>query len=143
MFAEYIYPYLQVPQFPVQSLYDTWGILNILGITCIDGAGSLLNCVENDRQAMEQYKKDVVSLMSRIAAVNSNGVWGIACAGHSYLRSGYMSSSRYTVPESSNYTAYTSLTAWRLGFRDNTHIDSVSWPENLHCAGIMPTVASP
>jgi hypothetical protein len=63
MFAEYIYPYLQVPQFPVESLYDTWGILNILGITCIDGAGSLLNCVENDRQAMEQYKKDAVSVM--------------------------------------------------------------------------------
>ena len=43
MFAEYIHPFINVPQFPINSLYDSWSLPNILGITCGSG-GSLANC---------------------------------------------------------------------------------------------------
>ena len=48
MFAENIFKHIKVPQFPLQSLYDTWSIPNILGINCISG-GSLNACNKTDR----------------------------------------------------------------------------------------------
>jgi hypothetical protein len=40
MFAEYNYAYINVPLFAIQSVYDTWSLANILGLTCVKG-GSL------------------------------------------------------------------------------------------------------
>jgi hypothetical protein len=44
-FAQNIHRFIKVPLFPLQSLYDTWSIANILGISCITG-GSLQKCTE-------------------------------------------------------------------------------------------------
>ena len=47
MFAEYLYKYLRVPLFCVQSQYDSWSIPNILNIHCIIGH-SLKGCSSNE-----------------------------------------------------------------------------------------------
>ena len=49
MFAQNIYQHIKVPQFPIQSLYDTWSIPNILGIYCIKGE-SLAGCKTEERR---------------------------------------------------------------------------------------------
>ncbi len=51
MFAQNLYKYIKAPQFAVQSLYDTWAIPHILGITCIKEA-SLENCDASDRKVI-------------------------------------------------------------------------------------------
>ena len=135
MFAQYMYPYLQVPLFSVNSLYDTWSIANILGITCIDSFGSLKNCLDSDRHIIEDYKKNSTDVLTQIAAINGNGVWGIACAGHSYLYYNAMNSPNFRVPGGSDNTIEFSVAAWIIGFKQNTHIDTVSWPNNKECAG--------
>jgi hypothetical protein len=38
MFAEYLFPYVKVPLFAIQSAYDTWSVPNILGIKCQNNA---------------------------------------------------------------------------------------------------------
>lgn len=36
MFAQYQFPYIRTPLFPVNSLYDSWSLPNILGINCVN-----------------------------------------------------------------------------------------------------------
>jgi len=135
MFAQYMYPYLQVPLFPVNSLYDTWSIANILGITCIDSSGSLKNCLDSDRHAIDDYKKNSTDIITKIAAINGNGAWAVACAEHGYLHYNAMNSPRFRVPGGSDYTIEFSVAAWIVGYKQNSHIDTVNWPDNKDCAG--------
>ena len=51
MFAEYIHPYIKVPLFPINSLYDSWSLPNILGISCGSG-GSLAGCNQGQMQVI-------------------------------------------------------------------------------------------
>lgn len=52
MFAEELYKFIRVPLFPIQSLYDTWSVANILGVGCISGQ-SMANCNETQRNYIE------------------------------------------------------------------------------------------
>jgi hypothetical protein len=45
MMAEYMVKFIKTPIFPIQSLYDSWSIPNILNIRCLKGA-SLANCTK-------------------------------------------------------------------------------------------------
>lgn len=135
MFAQYMYPYLSVPLFPVNSLYDTWSIPNILGITCVDSTGSLKACSDSDRHTIADYKKNSTEIITKMAAIQGNGAWGISCAEHGYLHYSAINSPKFTVPGGSNYTIEFSVAAWIVGFKQNSHIDTVDWPNNKACAG--------
>jgi hypothetical protein len=69
MFAQYMYPYIKAPIFPVNSLYDTWSITYILGITCVDTTGSLKNCGDADRHTIDEYKKNSTTVITGIASL--------------------------------------------------------------------------
>ena len=53
MLAEELYKYIKVPLFPIQSLYDSWSIPNILGINCLKDEISLAPCTEPHRNYIE------------------------------------------------------------------------------------------
>ena len=45
LFGEYLHQYITVPLFPIQSLYDSWSLPNILHISC-GSAGTFANCTK-------------------------------------------------------------------------------------------------
>jgi hypothetical protein len=51
MFAQYQFPFIRTPLFPVNSLYDSWSIPNILGINC-EASGSLKGCTDAERKVL-------------------------------------------------------------------------------------------
>jgi hypothetical protein len=51
-FAQNLHKYIKVPLFAIQSLYDTWSVYNILGISCISGS-SLAKCTDAERKVIE------------------------------------------------------------------------------------------
>ena len=130
-----MYPYLKVPIFPLNNLYDTSSIVNVLGLTCIDSNGSLKNCSDSDRHTIDNYKRNMTGLLANIAAVPGNGAWGIACAGNAYLNSSAINNPKFAVPGGSNFTVGAAVAAWIAGSKENTFIDSVDWPNNKACAG--------
>lgn len=136
MFAEYLYPHIQTPLFPVNSLYDTWSIPNILGISCINSTGSLAGCSDGDRHTIDEYKKNLTTVLGKIATLTGNGAWGISCAQHSHLVSTVINNLKYAVPGGSNNTIEFSIASWIVGFKQNNHIDTVDWPNNKACSGI-------
>ncbi len=59
MFAQYIHPFITVPLFAPQSLYDSWSLYNIIGIRCMDGS-SLAKCGADDMKVIESYRKSTI-----------------------------------------------------------------------------------
>lgn len=135
MFAQYMYPHIQTSLFPVQSLYDTWSVPNILGINCIDATGSLKGCSDGDRHTIDDYKKNTTAVLTGIAGMTGNGAWGVSCAEHGYLHYNAMNNPKFTVPEGSPYTIEFSIASWIVGFKLNNHIDTIDWPNHHTCAG--------
>lgn len=135
MFAQYLYPHIKAPILPINSLYDTWSIPNILGIHCIDLTGSLKGCSDADRHTIEDYKKNSTIVLAEIGGLQGNGAWGISCAEHGYLHYNAVYNPRFTVPEGSDYTIEFSIASWLIGYKQNVHIDTVSWPDHKSCAG--------
>lgn len=65
-----------------------------------------------------------------------NGAWGISCSNHCYMHYSPWNNPNFEVPVSSGNTIQTALGGWMKSERgNNTHIDSVSWPNNNKCAG--------
>lgn len=60
MFAINLAPYIKVPTFIMQSLYDTWSIKNILGIPCIQGT-TLAYCGPNQKTIIEEYHRNLTN----------------------------------------------------------------------------------
>jgi hypothetical protein len=59
----------------------------------------------------------------------------VSCAAHGYLHVNATISERLRVPAGSDYSIEYSIVTWILGFKNNKHIDNVSWPDNKACAG--------
>ena len=57
---------MKVPQFVIQSPYDSWSIPNILGINCLDGI-SLANCDDDQLKYIEDYHANTSALLKAIA----------------------------------------------------------------------------
>jgi hypothetical protein len=49
--------FIKTPLFPVQSLYDSWSLQNILGIRCNDDR-SLKNCNTDQMAFIEDYHRN-------------------------------------------------------------------------------------
>lgn len=85
MFAQYQYPYIRTPLFPVNSLYDSWSIPNILGLHC-EVNSSLKACNADERKYIEDYRKNSSDTLKGMAGNDfRNGAWGIACSNHCYM----------------------------------------------------------
>ena len=86
MFAEHLHPFIKVPLFPINSLYDSWSLPNILGINCVSGA-SLSNCNNGQMEVIGQYKQNTSAVMKAITKDPKNGGWAPACSDHVYSTS--------------------------------------------------------
>jgi len=56
MFVQYFYQYLTAPVFAINSLYDSYGLIAVQGISCISGS-SIGNCNDINRKVIEDYHK--------------------------------------------------------------------------------------
>ena len=136
MFAQNIYRHIKVPLFPIQSLYDTWSIHYILGISCVVNA-SLSKCTSSERQVIEQYHQNVTNLLFSIGSNIQNGFWAPACAQHVYGRGSSYFSPSFRIPQNSENSASLSVQKWLDKTASNSkHIDIGEWPMNKPCSGV-------
>lgn len=139
MFAQYIHPFIKVPLFPVQSLYDSWSLPNILGMTCSSG-GSFAHCSQGQMIVIEQYHANTVAVLKNITASMKNGCWAPACSNHVYSTGAGFYSTGFRVPASSEFSVVDSLDNWMLMKPiSHQHLDKVSWPDNKPCSGVKLT----
>lgn len=136
MFAQYQFPYIRAPLFPINSLYDSWSLPNILGISCVANE-SLKACTAEQRAIIESYKANSTKVLKEMATSRSgNGAWAPACSNHCYATGAAWNSPSFRVPAGSAYSIQEALLQWMKNPKaNNTHIDQVSWPSNSGCAG--------
>jgi hypothetical protein len=80
MFAQHIIKHIKVPLFLAQSLYDSYFLRNVMGLSCFEK--TLANCGDKDKQIIEKNRLNVLEVLGKVAKKSSNGVWGIACVRH-------------------------------------------------------------
>jgi len=102
MFAVNLAPYLKVPTFIIQSLYDTWSIKNILGVSCIQNT-SLAYCAPLQKTVIEEYHRNTTNAIFEMTGQNPNinGYFAPICANHVYGRSVTYYSPEYRIPQNS------------------------------------------
>jgi len=139
MFAENIHPFIKAPLFPVNPLYDSWSIPNILGINCVTGDHSISQCSAADRAHLEDYQKATKAVLDKIVSKKGNGAWAPSCADHTYVSYGaWLDPNHYAVPVNSNFNIHESVHRWYLNAsatENHAHIDSQPWPSNTGCSG--------
>lgn len=136
MFAQYLVDYISAPIFAPQSLYDSWSLYNIVGIRCVDGS-SLAACSKVDRDIIEDYHRQTVEVMFKIASSNTNGAWAPVCINHCYLTTSYYSSPNYRIPSNSEFSLIKAVGDWISGVESTSrHIDFGDWPLNKPCSGV-------
>lgn len=72
-----MYPYLEAPVFSVNNLYDTSGIANILGITCIEPLVAPLRTALTVTATSSKTIRKHYGVLTQVASINGNGVWGL------------------------------------------------------------------
>lgn len=142
MFAQYIHPFISVPIFAPQSLYDSWSLYNIVGIRCVEGF-SISKCSQQDLSLIESYRQSTLQVMFEIGSKNQNGVWAPVCINHCYLSNNFYSSNNYRIPQNSDYSLIKSVQYWMESSDENPrHIDFGSWPLNAPCSGVSLSIQS-
>jgi len=111
MFAQYNYASIKIPLFPIQSLYDSWSLPNILGIGC-GAAGSFANCNNTLMEYIDSYRQNTSLIMGLIGNNSKNGGWAPACSDHVYSYGGAYYSSNYRVPASSQFSVNYCVNQW-------------------------------
>jgi O-palmitoleoyl-L-serine hydrolase len=136
MFGEYLQAYIKVPLFPIQSLYDSWSLPNILGLGCGSGE-SLNNCNQGQMEFINQYRLNTSAVMKTIAKNSKNGGWAPACSNHVYSTGSGFYAANFRVPASSANSIAATMEPWLEG-KDGQHsfVDEVAWPNNKPCSGI-------
>ena len=86
--AETMLHYIESPVFISESLYDSWSVPNILGISCI-ADGTMSKCSEADKQKINLFRGDTATLLkTATSAKNNRGLWAPACIFHCYSNFG-------------------------------------------------------
>jgi hypothetical protein len=133
MFAQNLYQHIKVPLFPAQSLYDSWSISNILNLDCIQNGIS--TCSQEDRNLIEENRRNVTDVLRRISKDPKNGVYGLGCVWHGLLDNPAYMLRKINVPQYSQCTPGVALGAWMQSpDKDNVHIDYDPWPGNKPCS---------
>ena len=110
-FAQNLHKYIKVPLFAIQSLYDTWSISNILGISCIVNS-SLNECTDAERKVIEEYRDDTTKILKEITSRKGNGAWAPACANHVYTRETSYFNSDFRVPKNTGNSVSKTVKDW-------------------------------
>lgn len=84
MLAENMHKHIKTPLFPVQSLYDSWSLPNILNIRCAKSE-SLRDCKPDELAFVEQYHRNTSRVLEEIASRAGNGCWAPVCVDHGYI----------------------------------------------------------
>ena len=133
MLAEHMHWYIKTPLFPIQSLYDSWSLNNILGIHCNKGR-SLKGCNTSEMAYIEEYHKNTSKVLENIAAHPEHGYWAPTCVDHGYVW-GMLYSPDYEIPMHSNNTIDKTLLPWSQKKPGNhRYMDRGVWPDNKPCS---------
>jgi hypothetical protein len=136
MFVQYFFKYVQAPVFVPNSLYDTYGLIDVQGISCLSG-NKISGCDDASKQVIEAYHQESLNTIMQITGMNQNGAWSPACLNHCYFTNSYYSSPNYRVPQHSDYSLITAVADWIEGKTINPrHIDFGEWPVNRPCSGL-------
>lgn len=136
MFAQYIHPFINVPQFAIQSPYDSWSLPNILGIACENG-GSLSGCGEGQLRYIEDYHANTSAVLKAIGTKKTNGYWAPSCSNHVYSTWNGLYDSAYRVPMNTQYSLMYCIVQWASNLPGSyEHMDSGNWPINKPCSGV-------
>ena len=100
MFAQNIHEFIKTPLFPIQSLYDSWSLPNIVGIAC-NVNQDLSKCTSQEMQVIEEYHRATAAVLFDIGRKDENGFWAPACVDHVYSQGSKYSSASYRIPMNS------------------------------------------
>lgn len=140
MFAENMEKFIKTPLFPLQSLYDSWSLPNILGIGCAKDS-SLKACNAQEMAYIEDYHKNTSKVLTDITSRAENGCWAPVCVDHCYTF-GTFYNKNFEIPMGSGNTCDKTMKLWYDKHPGNhRHIDTGSWPSNKPCSGVAGTKA--
>lgn len=150
MFAEYNLNFIKVPLFPIQSLYDSWSLPNILGISCENG-GSLAKCSSSELKIIDEYRVNTSKVLKEATEYSDiNGCWAPACSNHVYSYGTGFYSSSFRVPAGSSFSLEYCLDTWMWQTSGSTKkcdvkycqwMDNDPWPNNKPCSGVKEMVS--
>lgn len=145
MFAQYNHNFINIPLFPIQSLYDSWSLPNILGIGCGNG-GSLANCNQSQLEYINEYRLNTTFYLKEIThSSDKNGCWAPACSDHVYSVGTAFYSQSFRIPAGSSFSLSYCLDTWMWATSGSTKkcdvencqwMDSEPWPNNKPCSGV-------
>jgi hypothetical protein len=110
MFAQNLYQHIKVPLMPVQSLYDSWSIPNILNLDCIQNG--IATCSQDARNLIEENRRNVTDVLRNIGKDPKNGAWGLGCVRHAMLDNPEYLCSKTAIPENSPFTPGMAVGTW-------------------------------
>jgi hypothetical protein len=61
MFAQYIIKHIKVPLFLTQSLYDSYFLRNVMGLSCFER--TMTKCEDKDKQIIEKNRLNVLEIL--------------------------------------------------------------------------------
>lgn len=126
----------------LESYYDSWEAIEILGLSCSEEFGSLSECTTDHRQALQDYHKKIQFSLTELTKLPNVGVFGIACVAH-FFTNGKWDNTDFSVPMNSNNTAQAVVEKW-MNSKSSTetfkYLDTVAWPDNKPCSRQAKTI---
>ena len=139
LMAEYLIKYIKVPILMIQSGYDSYNLLRILGLDCVaDLYGNINKCDQNQLKIAHQLKDYQTKLIETEVKIKNNlSVWSPSCVCHLHPEHLDKSLLKYwNVPKDSgnNYDYIVKKFIENEGKTQIVLLDKVDWPENNKCA---------
>lgn len=132
-FVDELINYVDHPVYFLQSLYDGFGIAEVLGLKCAEEFASLSECTKEHREAIENYHQNLTSTLEEITQEDIHSGFGISCIAHSFFGFRW-NNDIYEVPQNSGHRAINVVSNWAEGKSSDLYIDTVNWPDNKPCA---------
>ncbi|CAD8061531.1 unnamed protein product [Paramecium sonneborni] len=140
-FFQNLIHYIQHPIFIIQPFYDISFLQKYLDIKCINNL-TLKYCQQNEMDFIDQvYLKFRQIIQESLINNTKIGSFAPSCINDCLLVSKLSFSLKWTIPEGSNRTVYSTLIKWIETLKSNSFleddlelIDKLPWPMNSGCA---------
>lgn len=129
--------FIKPKMFVLQSQYDSWGLKNIVQLSCIPSgdAVDLSTCTAAQMTAAENFRTKINEGIKNLTSIAHIGAWTISCAQHVFIDTmDYTLSKSYKVPALWGNNILQAILSFISG-RKKTQIDPVAWPLNKLCSG--------
>jgi hypothetical protein len=130
-------PFIKPKMFVLQSQYDSWGLRNILQLSCIPKVDpvDLSGCSLSQMAAAENFRTKINEGIKNLTSVAHIGAWTISCSQHVFLDTIDLTLNKgFKVPALWGNNILQAILSFVSG-RKKTQIDPVAWPMNKLCSG--------